>query len=109
MLSVIWRTWVWKNGGKSERWDSLHSARYMEEGEGEFKRNKCVQDLMEWDDLETRDNRGNTALIIRAAIKGDEPAFRLLMEMDANVNARNNTGATALRLRLNSGMTAFSS
>src|SRR5271170_4777174 len=67
MLSVIWRTWVWKNGGKSERWDSLHSARYMEEGEGEFKRNKCVQDLMEWDDLETRDNRGNTALIIREA------------------------------------------
>jgi hypothetical protein len=38
----------------------------MEEGEGELRRNKCVQDLTEGYDIETKNQDGETAIMSAA-------------------------------------------
>lgn len=75
-----------------------YTARYMEEGEGQMRRDRCVQTLMEDVDIEAKDQQGNTSLLW-AANKGDERAVQLLLEMGADVGAKENSnGLTALHM-----------
>jgi uncharacterized protein len=72
-----------------------HTARYMEEGEGEMKKNRCVHDLMQGFDVDARNRHTETALIV-AVNKGDIPAVRVLLELGADVNVENNSGLSPL-------------
>lgn len=73
--------------------NALHQAA----GQGSLSVLNLILDLGGNANLETRENRGNTALNV-AAIYGQDEVVKLLLENGANINARNTDGDTPLHL-----------